>query len=253
MAGHSQFKNIMHRKGAQDAKRAKLFAKLAREITVAAKIGIPDPRQNPRLRNSILNARSENMPSDKIKKALLKAASKDSSENYFEIRYEGFGNDGISIIIETLTDNKNRTASEVRSILTKNGGRLAEKGSVTFNFQQLGELSFLNERVNKEEILFFAIENGAEEVIEEKSSFRIFCKPDNFGTLRNKIEKNFAEPTTAKLVWSPINRLNIDKNAAKKIFYIIECLEESDDVQNIYTNINISNDVLKQLSNEQKF
>ena len=148
MAGHSQFKNIMHRKGAQDAKRAKVFAKLAREITVAAKSGLPDPKQNPRLRNAILNARNENMPNDKIKKAILKASSNDASNNYSEIRYEGFGNNGISIIIEALTDNKNRTASEVRAILTKNGGNLGETGSVAFNFKQVGEITF-DKRISK--------------------------------------------------------------------------------------------------------
>ena len=247
MAGHSQFKNIMHRKGAQDAKRAKIFAKLAREITVAAKTGLPDPKQNPRLRNSIINARSENMPNDKIKKALEKAISSDNSENYAEIRYEGFGNNGISMIIETLTDNKNRTASEVRSILTKNGGNLGETGSVSFNFQQLGEISFDNELETKDAIMNEAIENGAVDILEEEKNFKILCNPNNFGSLKNVLEKKFIEPISAKLIWNPLSFVKTNFEEAKKIFYIIESLEQNDDVQNIYTNLEISDETMKKL------
>ncbi len=248
MAGHSQFKNIMHRKGAQDAKRAKLFAKLAREITVAAKSGLDDPKQNPRLRNAILNARSENMPNDKIKKAILKASSNDASNNYNEIRYEGFGNSGISIIIEALTDNKNRTASEVRSILTKNGGNLGETGSVAFNFKQVGEITFDTSISNKDEIIMYSIENEATDIIEEDSIFRIICAPNYLGVLRNSLEQKFSEPKTSKLIWSAINLIEINKDEAKKIFYIIDALEENDDIQNVYTNINISENILKEIS-----
>ena len=250
MAGHSQFKNIMHRKGAQDAKRAKVFAKLAREITVAAKSGLPDPKQNPRLRNAILNARNENMPNDKIKKAILKASSNDASNNYTEIRYEGFGNNGISIIIEALTDNKNRTASEVRAILTKNGGNLGETGSVAFNFKQVGEITFESHISNKDEIIMFAIENKAIDIIEEKNTFRVISEPDNFGILRNSIEQRFLEPKTSKLIWTAVNLIEVNKDEAKKIFYIIDALEENDDIQNVYTNINVSENVIKELSNE---
>ncbi len=249
MAGHSQFKNIMYRKGAQDAKRAKIFAKLAREITVAAKSGLPDPKQNPRLRNAIINARSENMPNDRIKKALLKASSNDSSENYTEIRYEGFGNNGISIIIETLTDNKNRTASEVRSILTKNGGNLGETGAVSFNFQQVAEISFENSFAKKDELINFAIENGAVDILEEEKVFKILCNPNQFGNLRKLLEERFIEPNTAKLIWTPINLIETNLDEAKKLFNIIDSLEENDDVQNVYTNINISVENLKLLQN----
>ena len=249
MAGHSQFKNIMYRKGAQDAKRAKIFAKLAREITVAAKSGLPDPKQNPRLRNAMINARSENMPNDKIKKALLKASSNDSSENYTEIRYEGFGNNGISIIIETLTDNKNRTASEVRSILTKNGGNLGETGAVSFNFQQVAEISFENSFAKKDELINFAIENGAVDILEEEKVFKILCNPNQFGSLRKLLEERFIEPNTAKLIWTPINLIETNLDEAKKLFNIIDSLEENDDVQNVYTNINISVENLKLLQN----
>ena len=250
MAGHSQFKNIMHRKGAQDAKRAKIFAKLAREITVAAKSGLQDPKQNPRLRNAILNARNENMPNDKIKKAILKANSNDASDNYYEIRYEGFGNSGISIIIEALTDNKNRTASEVRSILTKNGGNLGETGSVAFNFKQVGEITYDINVVNKDEVIMFAIENEAIDIIEEDNNLRIMSDPNHFGALRNSIEKKFTEPKTSKLVWTAVNFVEINKEEAKKIFYIIDALEENDDIQNIYTNINVSEKTIKELSSD---
>ena len=247
MAGHSQFKNIMHRKGAQDAKRAKMFAKLAREITVAAKSGLPDPKQNPRLRNAIINARNENMPNEKIKKAVLKANSNDNSENYLEIRYEGFGNNGIAIIIETLTDNKNRTASEVRSILTKKGGNLGETGSVSFNFKQVGEISFNNCLSDKDDIINFAIENEALDILEERQVLKILCEPNIFGNLRNKLENKFVEPSSAKLVWNPVNLIEVDLNGAKNILDIIETLEENDDVQNIYTNVEISEANLKLL------
>ena len=250
MAGHSQFKNIMHRKGAQDAKRAKMFAKIAREITVAAKSGLPDPKQNPRLRSAILNARNENMPNDKIKKAILKASSNDASDNYHEIRYEGFGNSGISIIIEALTDNKNRTASEVRSVLTKNGGNLGETGSVAFNFRQEGEISFDINLANKDEIIMFAIENGATDILEEETIFRIISTPNYFGALRNSLEQKFGEPKTSKLLWTAINFIEINKEEAKKIFYIIDALEENDDIQNVYTNIEISEKTLISLSND---
>ena len=250
MAGHSQFKNIMHRKGAQDAKRAKIFAKLAREITVAAKSGLPDPKKNPRLRNSILNARNENMPNDKIKKAVQKASLNDTSENYVEIRYEGFANNGISLIIETLTNNKNRTASEVRSILTKNGGNLGESGSVSFNFQQLGEISFTNNISNLDNLINFSIENGALDILEEEKITKILCEVGAFGTLKNLLESKFIEPNTAKLIWSPINLIETNLIEAKKLFAIIEFLEENDDVQNVYTNISISEENINKITED---
>ena len=250
MAGHSQFKNIMHRKGAQDAKRAKLFAKLAREITVAAKSGLIDPKQNPRLRTAILNARSENMPNDNIKKAISKASSSDSHESFTEIRYEGFGNNGISMIIEALTDNKNRTASEVRAVLTKNGGSLGENGSVAFNFKQVGEITFSRDDPKKDEIILFAIENGAIDIVEEESIFKIISESNHFGVIRNSIEQKFSEPTTSKLIWKAINLIKINKEEAKKLLYIVNTLEENEDIQNVYTNIEISEDIIKEICND---
>ena len=170
------------------------------------------------LENAILNAKSENMPNDKIKKAILKASSNDASNNYNEIRYEGYGNSGISIIIEALTDNKNRTASEVRSILTKNGGNLGETGSVAFNFKQVGEITFDTSISNKDEIIMYSIENEATDIIEEDSIFRIICAPNYLGVLRNSLEQKFSEPKTSKLIWSAINLIEINKDEAKKYF-----------------------------------
>ncbi len=238
MAGHSQFKNIMHRKGAQDAKRAKLFAKLAREVTVAAKSGLPDPKQNPRLRNAIINARHENMPNDKINKALQKANSNDESNNYEEIRYEGIGNNGISLIIETLTDNRNRTASEIRSILSKNGGSLGETGSVSFNFDKIGEIRYDLSKISKDNFFNFTVEIGAIDVVEENEYITATCSQSSFGKFRDDLENKFGEPLKAKLIWQVKNNIKVEEIALKKILLIIDMLEENDDVQEVYTNVN---------------
>ena len=238
MAGHSQFKNIMHRKGAQDAKRAKLFAKLAREVTVAAKSGLPDPKQNPRLRNAIINARHENMPNDKINKALQKANSNDESNNYEEIRYEGIGNNGISLIIETLTDNRNRTASEIRSILSKNGGSLGETGSVSFNFDKIGEIRYDLSKISKDNFFNFTVEIGAIDVVEENEYITATCSQSSFGKFRDDLENKFGEPLKAKLIWQVKNNIKVEESALKKILLIIDMLEENDDVQEVYTNVN---------------
>ena len=252
MAGHSQFKNIMHRKGAQDAKRAKLFAKLAREVTVAVKSGLPDPKQNPRLRNAIINARHENMPNDRINKAIQKGSSNDENETYQEIRYEGYGGNGIAFIIETLTDNKNRTASEIRSILSKNGGNLGEDGSVAFNFKRVGEISFDLTQVNKNEIFDYAIEYGAIDIMEDQKIVSIYCEPNKFGELRNLLEEKFSEPKKAKLVWQTENEISVDEKIGRNTLNTIEALEENDDVQSVYTNISLSENVIKKIYNAIK-
>ena len=237
MAGHSQFKNIMHRKGAQDAKRSKVFAKLAREITVAAKSGIIDPKQNPRLRNAIVNARHENMPNDKINKAVQKARSSEESSNYEEIKYEGIGNNDISLIIETLTDNRNRTASEIRSILNKNNGNLGESGSVTFNFEKLGEITYKETNISNDDFFEISVENGATDVIEKDKMLIALCSHEVFGKLRDSLENKFGEPLKAKLIWKAINFINADENIKNKIMKTIDLLEDNDDVQNVYTNV----------------
>ena len=239
MAGHSKFKNIMHRKGAQDGKRAKKFAKLAREITVASKSGMPDPQQNPRLRNAIINARHENMPNERIKKAIQKASSNEDNKNYEEIRYEGIGNSGVSLIIETLTDNRNRTASEIRSLLNKNGGSLGETGSVAYNFERVGEIGFALEGIDKEKFFEFSVDLGALDIIEDLDIILAICQPEIFGKLRDQLEKKYGEPSVAKLVWKIKNSLVADEDTAKKVITIIEQLEENDDVQNVYSNIEI--------------
>ena len=228
----------MHRKGAQDAKRAKLFAKLAREVTVAAKSGLPDPKQNPRLRNAIINARHENMPNDKINKALQKANSNDESNNYEEIRYEGIGNNGISLIIETLTDNRNRTASEIRSILSKNGGSLGETGSVSFNFDKIGEIRYDLSKISKDNFFNFTVEIGAIDVVEENEYITATCSQSSFGKFRDDLENKFGEPLKAKLIWQVKNNIKVEESALKKILLIIDMLEENDDVQEVYTNVN---------------
>ena len=239
MAGHSKFKNIMHRKGAQDGKRAKIFAKLAREITVASKSGMPDPHQNPRLRNAIINARHENMPNERIKKAIQTANSNEDNNDYEEIRYEGIGSNGISLIIETLTDNRNRTASEIRSILSKNGGNLGETNSVSYNFNHVGKIGFNSEEIDKEKFFDFSVDLGALDVIEEKDIIYTICEPEIFGSLRDQLEKEYGEPSVAKLVWKIKNSLVLNEDTAKKVITIIEQLEENDDVQNVYSNIEV--------------
>jgi YebC/PmpR family DNA-binding regulatory protein len=239
MAGHSKFKNIMHRKGAQDGKRAKIFAKLAREITVASKSGMPDPQQNPRLRNAIINARHENMPNERIKKAIQKANSNEDNNDYEEIRYEGIGSNGFSLIIETLTDNRNRTASEIRSILSKNGGNLGETNSVAYNFDHVGKIGFTSEKIDKEKFFDFSVDLGALDIIEEIDIIYTICEPEIFGSLRDQLEKEYGEPSVAKLVWKIKNSLVLNEDTAKKVITIIEQLEENDDVQNVYSNIEV--------------
>ena len=243
MAGHSQFKNIMHRKGAQDAKRAKLFAKLAREITVAAKSGMPDPKQNPRLRNAMINARHENMPNDRINKALQKATSSDDNTQYDEMRYEGIANNGVFLIIETLTDNKNRTASEIRSILNKNGGMLGETGSASFNFDKLGEVKYDLENISKEKFFDYSIDKNALDVIEKGNYIISICNPDNFGKFRDDLDLEFGEPEKAELIWKAKSPIILEPDIEKKILSLIDLLEENDDIQRVFSNITFNPDI----------
>ena len=243
MAGHSQFKNIIHRKGAQDAKRAKLFAKLAREITVAAKSGMTDPKQNPRLRNAIINARHENMPNDRINKALQKANSNEDSTQYTEMRYEGIGINGIFLIIETLTDNRNRTASEIRSILNKNGGILGETGSASFNFDRIGEIKYNSKNISKEKFFDFSIDKNALDVIEGEAYIIATCNPEEFGKFRDDLEREFGEPQKSELIWKAKNFIQLDSDTEKKVFSLIDFLEENDDVQRVFSNIYLNKEI----------
>src|SRR5271170_8078572 len=204
MAGHSQFKNIMYRKGRQDAVKSKLFGKLAREITVSAKIGLPDPATNPRLRAAILAARAENMPKDNIERAIKKAAGNDA-ENFEQIRYEGYGPGGVAVIVEVLTDNRNRTAGEVRASFTKSGGNLAETGAVSFMFDHVGVIEYDAGAASGEAMFEAALDAGADDVVSSDSGHEIYAAPDHFRAVAKALEAKFGEPRKSALVWRPQN------------------------------------------------
>jgi YebC/PmpR family DNA-binding regulatory protein len=247
MAGHSQFKNIMHRKGRQDAARSKLFGKLAREITVSAKMGLPDPAMNPRLRAAVIAARAENMPKDNIERAIKKAAGGEG-DNYEQIRYEGYGPGGVAVIVEALTDNRNRTASEVRSSFTKSGGSLAETGAVSFMFNHVGAIEYAADKASADAMLEAAIEAGADDVTSSESGHEIICANGNLGEVQKALEAKFGEPKKSGLVWRPQNTIAVDDESGEKLMKLIEALEENDDVQNVYANFEISEALLSRLS-----
>jgi len=248
MAGHSQFANIKHRKGAQDAKKAKIFTKLIREITVAAKSGQPDPNFNPRLRNALIEARTKNLPRDRIEAAIKKATSTAGGDNFDEIRYEGYAPGGIAIIAEALTDNRNRTASEVRSTFTKMGGALGETGSVGFMFDHVGVIQF-DAKIASEEAMFeAALEAGAEEVESNAEIHVIITTPENFAQVRDALITKFGDPLSAKLDWKAKNTIEVnDLETAQKLMKLIDNLEDCDDVQNVTGNYVFSNEVLQKL------
>jgi YebC/PmpR family DNA-binding regulatory protein len=246
MAGHSQFKNIMHKKGRADAQRSKLFSKLAREITVAAKMGLPDPNMNPRLRAAIIAARAENMPKDNIERAIKKAQGGDA-ESYEEIRYEGYGPGGAAIIIEAMTDNRNRTASDVRSYFTKFGGHLAETGAVAFMFDHVGVVEFDAKLADADKVLEAAIEAGAEDVVSDASGHLIYCESARLGEVTKALEARFGEPRKSALVWKPQNTVPVDDEAGEKLLRLMETLEDHDDVQNVFVNFEVSDAVMAKL------
>ena len=247
MAGHSKFKNIMHRKGAQDAKRAKIFSKHAREIYVAAKMGMSDPDKNPRLRGAILAARSDNMPKDNIERAIKKAEG-GGGENYDEIRYEGYGPGGVAMIIEALTDNRNRTASEVRAALTKAGGTLGETGSVGFMFERVGVVRLKADAGDADTVFEAALEAGAGDVESDEEGHEITCAPDDFSTVRDALVEKFGEPEAARLDWSPTTTTEVDEDTASSLFKLIDVLEDNDDVQRVVSNFEISDETMTRLS-----
>jgi YebC/PmpR family DNA-binding regulatory protein len=247
MAGHSQFKNIMHRKGRQDAVRSKLFGKLAREITVAAKLGLPDPDMNPRLRAAIIAARAENMPKDNIERAIKKALGGEG-ESYEEIRYEGYGPGGVAVIIEALTDNRNRTAGEVRAAFTKSGGNLAETGAVSFMFDHLGVVEFDAGVADADAVLEAAIEAGADDVASHENGHEIYTAQDALREVAKGLEAKFGEPRKAALVWRPQNTVSVDDEAGEKLMKLMETLNEHDDVQNVYANFEISDALMQKMS-----
>jgi len=247
MAGHSQFKNIMHRKGRQDAMRSKLFSKLAREITVAAKLGLPDPAMNPRLRAAMLAARAENMPRDNIERAIKKALGSDAA-NYDEIRYEGYGPGGVAVIVEVLTDNRNRAASDVRSTFAKNGGNLAETGAVSFMFDHVGVVEFDAKVASADAMLDAAIEAGADDVASTDNGHEIYTSPESLREVAKILEAKFGEPRKAALVWKPQSTIAIDDEQGEKLLKLIETLQDHDDVQNVYANFEVSDALVARMS-----
>jgi YebC/PmpR family DNA-binding regulatory protein len=239
MAGHSQFKNIMHRKGRQDAQKSKLFGKLAREITVSAKLGTPDPAMNPRLRAAVLAARQENMPKDNIERAIKKAIGGEG-ENYDEIRYEGYGPGGVAVIVEALTDNRNRAASDIRSYFSKSGGNLGETGSVAFMFDRTGVIEYDASVASDDAVLDAAIEAGADDVISSESGHEIYASPESYREVAKALEAKFGEPRKAALTWKPQNTIAVDDETGEKLLKLIEMLNEHDDVQNVFANFEVS-------------
>ncbi len=248
MAGHSQFKNIMHRKGAQDAKRARQFAKLIREITVSARQGLPDPAFNPRLRAAMAASREANMPRDTIERAVKKATGAGGGEDYAEVRYEGYGPAGVAVIVEALTDNRNRTASDVRSAFNKYGGAMGETNSVSFMFTRQGVIRYPANTGSADEILEAAIEAGADNAESDEEGHEITCAVEDFFAVRDALETRFGEPASAKLEWRPTNSITLDEEKAAGLLKLLDVLEDNDDVQNVYANFDIPDDVAQRLT-----
>jgi YebC/PmpR family DNA-binding regulatory protein len=247
MAGHSQFKNIMHRKGRQDAIKSRLFSKLSREITVAAKLGLPDPNMNARLRMAIIAARAENMPRDVIDRAIKKASGADA-ESYDEIRYEGYGPGGTAIIIEAMTDNRNRTASDIRSYFTKAGGNLAETGAVSFMFDKVGQVEFDAGVASEDAMLEAAIEAGADDVVSDEGGHVVTCAQTALNEVSGALEAKFGSPRKSGFVWKPQNTVGVDDEAGEKIIKLMNMLDEHDDVQNVFSNFEISDALMKRMT-----
>jgi len=242
MAGHSKWANIQHRKGRQDAARSKLFSKLSKEITVAAKMGDPDPEKNPRLRLAVKAARSQSMPKDVIERAIKKSQAGDAAD-YTEIRYEGYGPNGIAIIVEALTDNLNRTASNVRSYFTKCGGNLGQTGSVSHSFDRMGEISYPVTAGSADDVMMAALEAGAEDVESDEEGHWIYCGFENLSEVSDALEATLGESTESKLVWRPQSRTEVDMETAQKLMRLIDMLEEDDDVQTVTHNFDVPEEV----------
>lgn len=247
MAGHSKFANIKHRKGAQDAKRAKLFTKLTREIMVAASSGQPDPDFNPRLRAALITARKAGVPKDRIDTSVKKGAGEIDGENYEEMRYEGYGPGGVALIIDALTDNRNRTAGDVRSTFTKHGGNLGETGSVGFMFDQVGIIEYEGSVASADDMFEFAAEAGADNVESSDEWHEITCDPNNFSVVRDALVEKYGDPETAKLGWKPKEPVELDLEKAETILKLVDVLEDNDDVQFVYGNYIIPDDIADQL------
>jgi YebC/PmpR family DNA-binding regulatory protein len=239
MAGHSQFKNIMHRKGRQDAQKSKIFGKLAREITVAARLGLPDPSMNARLRAAISAARQESMSKDTIERAIKKASGSEA-ESYDEIRYEGYGPGGVAVIVEALTDNRNRAASDIRSYFTKSGGNLGETGSVAFMFDRTGIIEYDSKVASDDAMLEAAIEAGADDVVSSENGHEVYASPETFHDVAKALEAKFGEARKAALTWKPQNTIAVDDETGEKLLKLLDLLNEHDDVQNVFANFEVS-------------
>ncbi|TVR96715.1 MAG: YebC/PmpR family DNA-binding transcriptional regulator [Rhodospirillales bacterium] len=248
MAGHSQFKNIMYRKGAQDAKRGKMFTKLIRELTVAARSGLADPEFNPRLRTAIAAAKAANMPKDTMERAIRRGSGDDGGESYEEVRYEGYGPGGVAVIVEALTDNRNRTASEVRAAFGKHGGSLGESGSVAFMFERVGLIHYPALVADAEAMFEAALEAGADDVASGDSGHEVRCAPDSLSQVRDALEARFGPADVARLDWKPSITTSIDEAQAETLFKLLDALDDSDDVQRVMANYEIAEDVLERLS-----
>jgi len=246
MAGHSKWANIQHRKGRQDAVRSKLFSKLSKEITVAAKMGDPDPEKNPRLRMAVKEAKSSSVPKDVIDRAITKSQAGDGDE-YEEIRYEGYGPSGVAVIVEAMTDNRNRTASTVRSTFGKHGGNLGETGSVGFMFERKGEIVYPGEIGDEDTVMMAAIEAGAEDVESAEEGHTIYCADTDLNEVSTALETELGEAESTKLIWKPTTTTELDLEGAQKLFRLIEVLEDDDDIQRVTANFDISDEVMEQL------
>jgi len=249
MAGHSKWANIQHRKGAQDKKRAALFSRLSKEITIASKMGGPDPDANPRLRLAIANARGQSMPKDNIKRAVDKGQGGGGAD-YIEIRYEGFGPGGVGIIVEASTDNKNRAASEIRTTFSKNGGNLGETGSVSFGFENVGEIQFPEAAGSEEDVMDAAIEAGASDVESDAGGHYIYTEREDLMAVATALEGVFGEveARSAKLIWKPVNTVPVEGEAADKLVKLLDLLDDLDDVANVYDNSDLSEAELARLA-----
>ena len=247
MAGHSQFKNIMYRKGAQDKKRAKLFGKLIREVTVAARSGLPDPDTNPRLRAAIAAARAANMPKDNIDRAIKRVVGGEDQAVYEDIRYEGYGPGGAEVIVEALTDNRNRTASEVRSAFSKFGGSLGETGSVAFMFERVGTIAYDLDVGSADEVFEAAVEAGADNVETGADGHEIVCDPDDFSAVRDALSERFGDPRAAALTWRPRTTVPVDEAHAETLLKLLDALDDNDDVQRVSANFEIADEVMSRL------
>ena len=248
MAGHSKWANIQHRKGAQDARRAKRFAKLVREVIVAARQGTPDPEHNARLRTAIAAAKAQSVPKENIERVLKKAQGGGGGENYDELCYEGFGPGGIALLVDAMTDNRNRTAAEVRSIFNKHGGALGESGSVNYMFERVGSIHYATQAASADEMFEAALEAGASDCEFDDDGHEISCAPDDFGDVSEALTERFGAPENAGLIWKPQTTIPIDEQAAETLFKLMEALDDCDDVQNVSANFEVSDDVMQKLS-----